>query len=83
MRKSKFYFILSCLLFCQVALAQQTITLKRLYSTGRFYDVENPVMIDPVNMKGKKFENKDILESFISFPDQRSFIEELKPDLSD
>lgn len=83
MEKSKFYFILSCLLFCQVALAQQTITLKRLYSTGKFYDVENPVMIDPVNMKGNKFDNKDILESFISFPDQNSFIEELKPDLSD
>ncbi len=82
MTKSKFYFILTCLLVCQAVFSQQTITLKRLYSTGKFYDIEKPVMVDSVNMKGNKFENKDILESFISFPDQASFIEELKPDLS-
>ncbi len=82
MTKPKFYLILCCALICQTMLAQQTITLKKLYSTGRFYDVENPVMIDSVNLKGNKFDNKDILESFISFPDQKSFIEELKPDLS-
>lgn len=83
MTKPKFYLILCCVFICQTMLAQQqTITLKRLYSTGRFYDVENPVMIDSVNLKGNKFDNKDILESFISFPDQRSFIEVLKPDLS-
>lgn len=82
MTKPRFYFILCCLFVCQAALAQQTITLKKLYSTGKSYDVENPVMIDSVNLKGNKFDNKSILESFISFPDQSAFIEVLKPDLS-
>ncbi|MBD8347179.1 alpha/beta hydrolase family protein [Dysgonomonas sp. HGC4] len=82
MTKPKYYFILCCLLICHTAFAQQTITLKRLFSTTRSYDVENPVMIDSVNLKGSKFDNKDLLESFISFPDQSAFTEELKPDLS-
>ncbi|PXV68832.1 dipeptidyl aminopeptidase/acylaminoacyl peptidase [Dysgonomonas alginatilytica] len=82
MTKPKYYFILCCLLICHTAFAQQTITLKRLFSTGKPYNVENPVMIDSVNLKGSKFDNKDLLESFISFPDQSAFTEELKPDLS-
>lgn len=82
MTKPKYYFILCCLLICHTAFAQQTITLKRLFSTGKPYNVENPVMIDSVNLKGSKFDNKDLLESFISFPDQSAFTEELKPDMS-
>lgn len=82
MIKPKYYFILCCLFICHAAFTQQTITLKRLFSTGKSYNIENPVMIDSVNLKGNKFDNKDLLESFISFPDQNAFIEELKPDMS-
>lgn len=83
MIKPKSYFLLCCLFVCQLTLAQQTISLKRLYSTGKSFDVVNPVMVDSVNLKGDKYENKDILASFIAFPDHSSFIEELKADLSD
>lgn len=76
------YFALICsMLVCQLVLAQNPIPLKKLYSTGRYYEIENPVMVDSLNMKGTKLENKNMLESFISYPEAESFIEELKPDL--
>lgn len=82
MKKLKFYSILGFIFIFHAAFSQQTITLKRLFSTGRSYDVVNPVMLDSLNLKGNRFDNKNLLESFISFPDESVFTDELKPDLS-
>lgn len=81
MIKIKFLFLLCCLFFIQIT-DGQTVTLKQLYSTGRGYDVKSPVMMDSVNIKGKKFENKDLLETYISFPGRDAYTELLKSDLS-
>lgn len=81
--RNKIFFILSFYLVCLFGFAQEKITLNRLYSTGKFYEVGNPVMMDSVNLKGNKFENKNLLETFVSFPEYSAFKEELKPDLSD
>lgn len=79
--KLRFPFLFCCLFLLQI-LNGQTVTLKQLYSTGRGYDVKNPVMMDSINIKGDKFENKNLLETFISFPDQQAYTELLKSDLS-
>lgn len=81
MMKLRFPFLFCCLFLLQI-LNGQTVTLKQLYSTGRGYDVKNPVMMDSINIKGDKFENKNLLETFISFPDQQAYTELLKSDLS-
>ncbi|SHG10717.1 S9 family peptidase [Dysgonomonas macrotermitis] len=65
-----------------VSLVTAQTTLRQIYSTGRSYDVQNPVMLDSINIKGKKFENKDLLETFISSHDQAAYTELLKADLS-
>ncbi len=82
MMKTKVISIFSCLLFVFTAFSQQTITLKKIYSTGKHYDVDFPVMMDSLNIKGEKFENKNMLESFISFPDKRVFTDPLSADIS-
>ena len=58
--KLRFPFLFCCLFLLQI-LNGQTVTLKQLYSTGRGYDVKNPVMMDSINIKGDKFENKNLL----------------------
>ncbi len=63
--------------------SQQTITLKKIYSTGKSYNADYPVMIDSVNIKGDKFQNKDFLETFVSFPEESAFTETLTADISD
>lgn len=74
-------FILCFVIGFQIS-AQEPITLKKLYSTPKYYDVLRPVMVDSTNLKGEKYQNKDLLASFISFPTVGAFTEELKPDLS-
>ncbi len=81
MIKFRLLFLLCCLFLLQGVNAQ-TVTLKQLYSTARGYDVKNPVMMDSINIKGNKFENKNLLETYISFPDQNAYTELLKSDLS-
>lgn len=81
MAKLRLSFFLCTLFVLQITIGQ-TITLKQLYSTGKGYDVKPPVMMDSVNIKGQKFENKDLLETYISFPDQKAYTELLKSDLS-
>lgn len=82
MMRKKITFIICCLFSISLAFSQSTITLRKIYSTGKSYDMNFPVMGDSVNMKGEKFGNKNLLESFISFPDKKTFKEPLSPDLS-
>lgn len=82
MIKTRVFFILCCLLCVLTAFSQQTINLKKIYSTGKHYDLEFPVIMDSVNIKGEKFENKNMLESFISFPDKSKFTDPLSSDIS-
>lgn len=82
MMKTKAIFILCGLLSVSALFSQQAITLKKIYSTGQHYDVDFPVVLDSVNIRGEKFENKNILESFISFPDKSAFKDQLSSDIS-
>lgn len=70
-----------CVVFIRIVSAQP-IALKNLYSTGRTYDINSPIMIDSINIKGDKFDKKKLLESFITFPNRSEFKEVLKTDLS-
>lgn len=63
--------------------SQQKITLKKIYSTGQYTDLNFPVMVDSINVKGKKFDNKQMLESSFSFPERKDFTEEMTADISD
>lgn len=81
MKERLLLFILCLTIGFQLS-AQEAITLKKLYSTPRYYDVQRPILVDSVNMKGRQFQNKDLLSSFVSFPAVEAFTEELKPDLS-
>jgi dipeptidyl aminopeptidase/acylaminoacyl peptidase len=58
------------------------MALKNIYSTGKSYDVPFPVMVDSINEKGQKFENKDMLETFLSIPESNAFTQSLTPDIS-
>jgi len=75
--------ILALLISSITIFAQKNITLKKIYSTGKQYNISFPVMNDTVNMKGQKFEEKNLLESFLSFPEKSEFTEELTSDISD
>lgn len=77
------FFMVFFFISASFAFSQQTITLKKIYSTGQHYDMNFPIMIDTVNLKGQKFGNKEMLESFFSFPDKNAFTEELTADISD
>jgi len=80
----RFSFILLFLLSCTtIAFSQQTITLKKIYSTGQYYDLNFPIMVDSVNIRGTKFGNKEMLESAFSLPEKNAFTEELTADISE
>lgn len=83
MMKLRSTVIMACLALSQIALGQQTATLRNIYSTGRSYDVQKPVMMDSLNTNKKTFGNKELLETFISFPNQSAFIELNKAEVSD
>lgn len=79
----RFIFITAFLLFSTMGFSQQSITLKKIYSTGKHYDIDFPIMVDSVNIKGKKFGDKELLESAFSFPEKSAFTEELSTDISE
>lgn len=60
--------------------AQKKIVIDRVYSTKPI-DVAMPVMVDSANLKGNKFQNKDLLETYISVPTQDKFTEALSADV--
>lgn len=70
-------FLISATIF-----AQPSISLKKLFSTEKHYDIAFPSMSDSLNLKGEKFDNKKMLETFISFPQETSFTNILSPDIS-
>ena len=74
--------LLLCLFSFSVFSQGEKIFLKKLYSTGKYYDVEKPILVDSTNLKGDKFQNKNLLESFISVPPQSAFSEDMKVDIS-
>lgn len=82
MKNKLFAILLLCLANLSVFGQGEKIFLKKLYSTGKQYDVENPILVDSTNMKGDKFQNKNLLETFITFPDESAFTEEIKSDIS-
>lgn len=75
-------FLVCCLYLVSFTVFGQQITVKKVYSTGKYSDIEFPVMVDSLNIKGNKFQAKDMLESFVSFPAQDAFKDELKADMS-
>lgn len=67
------YLLLSSLLFvCHLLLAQNKITVKKLNVTEPVA-LEMPVMMNNTNMKGKKFELKDLLATYVELPTQSDF----------
>lgn len=79
----KIFFLYSLLAFSVNVFSQNIITLKEIYSTEKSVDMSFPLMIDSVNIKGQKFDNKEMLQSFISVPQENEFSNLLKTDLSD
>lgn len=80
--KIKIAFIIGLVLSVSNLFSQSSVTLKKIYTTVKSYNLSFPVTIDSVNIKGDKFQNKDLLESFISFPQSSAFSEPITADLS-
>ncbi|MFV0468308.1 MAG: prolyl oligopeptidase family serine peptidase [Dysgonomonas sp.] len=74
-------FLLLALLILPAS-AQKEVTLKKI-TLHKAVAVNPPLMIDSVNLKGEKFQNKDFLETFISMPDLDTAKEELIADSFD
>jgi dipeptidyl aminopeptidase/acylaminoacyl peptidase len=71
-----------CLLSPLFVSSQDATTLKKIYTDGKHYDAAFPVMLDSVNLKGNKFEPKNLLETFISYPPAEAYTEEVPADIS-
>ncbi len=69
----KKYLFLSCLLVTGFYLsAQDTISIKKLNGTEPI-SLQMPVMMDSTNMKGEKFDKKELLATNIKLPQQKDF----------
>lgn len=72
------------LLFSFLIKADDKVTVvNTAFSTGKYYDIQLPVMMDSTNMKGQRFGNLDLLHSFISFPKISDFTDPLKANIYD
>ncbi|NDW19523.1 S9 family peptidase [Dysgonomonas sp. 216] len=69
------------IVFSAALFAQRKISVDRVYTTKPI-DVVMPVMLDSTNLKGEKFENKNLLETFISIPPQNAFTEPLSSEVT-
>lgn len=73
--------LLISIVYVQTILSQ-SISLKQIYSTGQTYEVASPIIIDSKNIKGEAFDSIKLLQTQIYLPEQSSYKELIKPDLS-
>lgn len=72
--------LLTCCIVCSSTIfSQKRIPVTHLQTT-KPYEVAMPLMLDSVDMKGNKFESKELLSTTVTTPLKSSFQETLKSD---
>ncbi|WP_183307159.1 prolyl oligopeptidase family serine peptidase [Dysgonomonas hofstadii] len=72
-------FIFFFLISYSAIFSQKEQRLNQIYTMAPV-KVQNPVMMDSVNMKGKKFTEDDLLKMSLTIPEQTAFVRPLKSD---
>jgi len=75
----RFLLVLICLVFASGLFSQKKQTLSHIYTTSTI-KVNNPYMVDSINLKGEKFSEKDLLKMNLVIPEQSAFNKALKAD---
>jgi dipeptidyl aminopeptidase/acylaminoacyl peptidase len=70
------------MLFMLNIAAQNTQTLKEIYGMNPI-SLSKPIEIDSVNIKGEKFDDKNLLKTQITIPEQSAFVNLMKSDSDD
>jgi len=78
--KFKYLLVIVLIPFSLGLTAQKKISVDRIYATKPI-DVSMPIILDSVNLKGNKFQNKDLLETVILTPEQKDFTESLSSEV--
>ena len=73
---------ISLLIITLFTQAQNSFYLDKIYTTEKSVPVSMPFMIDSVNMKGAKFDKKELMQTFIALPNVSAFTEELRADVT-
>ncbi|MDR1809835.1 MAG: S9 family peptidase [Prevotella sp.] len=81
MMKLKFILLPVCLLAVSGGFAQKKISLDKIYA-AKPVDVVLPYIVDSVNLKGEKFEAKNLLETTVKLPSPSEFTEEMLADVT-
>lgn len=80
----KFLIVLLALLIPYSIMAEENKTVvTKVYTPEKYYEIQQPIMMDITNLQGQKSGDKDLLGSFISFPQSSAYTEELKANIYD
>ena len=79
--KLKFFFILFCSIIAFSVYSQKKISVNKA-SVTKSFALTMPFMVDSVNLKGDRFDKKELLQTSITLPRQTDFTEEVAADVA-
>ncbi|GAB6012801.1 S9 family peptidase [Viscerimonas tarda] len=79
--KSNYFLLLAFVFVVSGVFAQKKISLEKI-RVAKPVDVVMPFMVDSANLKGEKFETKNLLETYVNIPSPNEFTEEVRADIT-
>lgn len=78
--KLRYLLPLSLLFVAANLFAQKKLNVSQIYTLPSSFVVESPILLDSVNLKGERFEKKNLLKTALTIPEHKSFVLPMKAD---